>query len=59
MGFNLCKELAAVHSALLRTSDEAVKTLWVRIREQSDTGDAVLGACYRPDQEGEVEFTFI
>lgn len=41
-------------------SDKTVKTLWVRIREQSNIGDAMLGACYRPPyQEGEIEEAFV
>lgn len=41
-------------------SDKTVKTLRVRIREQSNVGDAVLGAYYRPPhQEGEVEEAFV
>lgn len=58
--FNLCKELVTTNTALLGTSDKTVKTLWVRIREQSNMGDAVLDDCYRPpDQEGEKEEAFI
>lgn len=35
--------------------DKTVDSLWVRIREQSNMGDVLLGVCYRsPDQE-EVE----
>lgn len=60
MGFNLCKRLAATHTALLETSDRVAKTLQVRIRELFNVNDVVLGACYRPpDQEGEVEEAFI
>lgn len=44
------------HTALLGTSDEAVKTLWVSIREQSNMGDFLLNACYwPPDQDREIE----
>jgi len=60
MGLNLCKALATTHTALLGMSDKTVKTLWVRISQQSNMSDAVLSACYRPpDQEGEVEDNFI
>lgn len=44
-GFNLCKGMAATHSALLGMSNKALKTLQVRVREQSYTGDFGLGAC--------------
>lgn len=41
-------ERAVYNTALLGTSDKTVKTSWLRIREQPNMGDAVLGACYRP-----------
>lgn len=50
-----CKGLATRHTALLWKNDKWVQT-WVRIREQSNTDDFVLGDCYRtPDQEGKEE----
>lgn len=61
MDFKQCSVLAGTHRALLGTSNETVKTLWARIRERSNMGDIVLGACHRPDQEeeGEGEEAFI
>ena len=59
MDFKQCNVLAGTHRALLGKSDEAVKSLWSRTKEQSNMGDIVLGACYRPDQEGEGEEAFI
>ena len=39
--------------------DEPTESLWVRIKEQNNIGDIVVGVCYRPpDQEEQVDEAF-
>lgn len=53
------KERLEFMELYLRTGDKAVESLWVRIRRQTITGDAVPGVCYRPpDREEEVDEAF-
>lgn len=37
----------------LATGDEPVASLWVRIREETCTGDAAVGICYIPSDKEE------
>jgi len=40
----------------LRIDDESMKSLWVRIKDQTSTGDIVAGTCYGPsDQKAQVD----
>ena len=39
----------------LGTDDEPADSLWVRIRGQPTVGDIVVGVCYRPPDQEEVD----
>jgi len=40
-------------------SDDSAESLWVRISKQTNTGDIVMGICYKmPDQEEEIDKSF-
>lgn len=43
----MCEKSAQMKGTLLGTDEEPVKSLWVRISRQSNTGDIVLGVSYR------------
>ncbi|GAB0204540.1 hypothetical protein GRJ2_002919600 [Grus japonensis] len=43
----------------LGTDEEQTKSLWVRIKGSTGTGDIIVGVCYRPpDQEDQVDKAF-
>lgn len=51
--FVLCvKDQIDCEELLLRNSEEQVKSLWVRISARTNKGHLVVGAYYRPPDQG-------
>lgn len=40
-----------MHEFCLRMDDETAERLWVRMTSQTNIGDVVIGACYRPPDQ--------
>lgn len=58
-GVALCVREQLECIKLYSGTDEQVESLWLRIKEQANMGDTVLGVYYRPpDEEEEVDEVF-